>query len=412
LTGVLVGLAPARNAFASAPAALRRFGNSLVAAQVALSVVLLTAAGTFVSYLWNLRNVNLGFQRDHVLLVSLDAARSGYDASRLSRAYQELLIQLETIPGVRSATLSGTTPINGAAASGFVKVEDRPQDHTYVFVNQVAPKYFETFGTPVLAGRDFSFQNTTGRPRVAIVNQAMARYYFGGSNPIGRRVTLDHVTGGGTGEPYEIVGVVGDAKYLELHGPAPRTIYLDAFQTDRVPSQFSLRTNVDPSAVADAVRRTVRTLLLMVPVQRTTTLAGQVDASIVPERLLAAIAELFGALGAVLAGIGIYGLLAYTVARRIREIGIRMALGATREAVIRMVLGGALRMVCAGLAIGAPVALWSKSLAASLIQDLPAGSLIPTASGAVAMTVVALLAGYVPARRAARVEPMEALRHD
>jgi putative ABC transport system permease protein len=413
LTGVLFGSAPAWSAFASAPAfrPRRLFAKSLVVAQVALSVVLLSAAGLFVSYLWNLRNVNLGFERGHVLLVSLDSSRSGYDAERLSREYQELLSRLEAIPGVRSATLSGTTPINGAAASGFAKVEgfheDNPGERRYVAVNQVAPKYFETFGTPLLAGRDFDFQDTSGRPLVAIVNQAMARYYFGQRSPIGKHVSLDHVTGGGTGEPYEIVGVVGDAKYLDLHGPAPRTIYLSAFQTGRVPSRFSLRTRVDPASVADEVRRTVRG-----PVVELTTLSDQVDASIVPERLLAGIAELFGGLGALLAAIGIYGLLAHTVARRIHEIGIRMALGATRAAVTWMVLADALRMVCAGLAIGAPVAFWSKGLAASLIQDLPAASAIQISFGAVAMIVVALLAAYVPARRAARVEPMEALRHE
>jgi predicted permease len=416
LTGVLFGLAPAWSAIAARQIVRPRrlFGKSLVVAQVALSVVLLSSAGLFVGYLWNLRNVDLGFDREHVLLLSLNPARSGYDADRLSRAYRELLSRLETIPGVRSATLSGTTPINGAAASGFAVAEgfeERSQDRRYVSLNQVAPKYFETLGTPLLAGRDFNFQDVSGRPRVAIVNRAMARYYFGEGNPIGKHVTLDHVTGGGNDQPLEIVGVVGDAKYLELHGAAPRTIYLSAFQGGQVPSQFSIRTSVKPASVADEVRRTVRELLPAVPVQRVTTLAEQVDASIVPERLLAGIAELFGGLGAALAAIGIYGLLAYTVARRIKEFGIRMALGATRAAVTRMVLGDALRMVCAGLAIGAPVAFWSKRLVASLIQDLPAGSSIPIIFGAAAMVAVAVLAAYVPARRAARVEPMEALRH-
>ncbi len=430
LTGVLFGLAPDWNAFAAALASSlreiaragetrsrRHFGKGLVAAQVALSLVLLSAAATFVGYLWNLRNVNLGFQRDHVLLVGLDPARSGYEAGQLSRAYQALLSRFEAIPGVRSATLSGTTPINGAAASGFATVEgfqgeQRPEDRRYVSVNQVAPKYFETFGTPLLAGRDFNFQDASGRPRVAIVNQAMAQYYFGESNPIGRHVTLDHVMGSANVELLEIVGVVGDAKYTELHGPAPSTIYLSAFQTDRVPSQFSLRTNVDSAAVADEVRRTVRASLNNVGVAQVTTLADQVDASIVPERLLAGIAELFGALGAVLAAVGIYGLLAYSVARRINEIGIRMALGATKRAVTRMVRGDALKMVLAGLAIGTPIAFWSKTLAVNLIPDLPAGSIIPILFGACAMMAVALLAAYMPSRRAARVEPMEALRHE
>jgi putative ABC transport system permease protein len=420
LTGVLFGIAPAWSAFALAPASglgrsRRRVGKSLIAAQVALSLVLLSGAGVLVRYLWNLRNVNLGFARDHVLLVSLDPARGGYDPTRLSRGYQELLSRFQAIPGVRSATLSGTTPINGAAASGLANVEGHPEPpdgRRYVAINWVAPKFFETFGTPLLAGRDFSFQDALDRPRVAIVNQSLARYYFGVASPIGRHVTLEHVTGGRNFPPVEIIGIVGDAKYAELREAAPRTIYLDAFQREGAFSQFSLRTNVEPAGVVDEVRRAVRDSLTNVAVARVTTLADQMDASIVVERLIASISEWFAALGAMLVAIGIYGLLAYSVARRTHEIGIRMALGATRGAVARMVVADALGMVGSGLIIGAPVAFWSKRVASSLMGDLPMGSIAPVVFGAAVMVMVALVATYLPARRAAGVEPMEALRHE
>ena len=175
---------------------------------------------------------------------------------------------------------------------------------------------------------------------------------------------------------------------------------------------FVLRTYIDPSAVAGDARRTVRDVLKTVPVARVTTLSDQVDASIVPERVIAALSGLFGALGALLAAIGLYGLLAYTIARRINEIGIRMALGATPGSVTRMVLVDALGMVAAGLVIGAPLAFWGKSFAASLIRDLPVKSAVPIGFGAVAMIAIALLAAYAPARRAAHVDPMEALRDE
>jgi len=422
LTGLLFGLAPAWNAFASAPAPSLRvtrrigetrfrrlFGKSLVVAQVALSVVLLSAAGVFVRHLSNLQHLDLGFRRDHVLLVTLDQAHSGYDGQRLSHAYRELLAHLEALPDVRSATLSAPTPLSGAGASRFATVEghqERPEDRRYISLSWVAPRYFETLGTSFLAGRDFNFQDE-GRPRVAIVNQAMARYYFAGGNPIGKHLTLD-----GDDKPYEIVGMVGDAKYYEIREAPPRTIYINAFQEGPVSSQFVLRTRVDPASVAGEVQRTVRELLKTVPVARVTTLADQVDATIVPERLIATLSGLFGALGAVLAAVGLYGLLAYTVAQRINEIGIRMALGATPSHVNRMVLGEALGMVCAGLAVGVPITSWCKSFAASLIQGLPLQSAVPIAFGAVAMTAIALLAAYVPARRAALVDPMVALRYE
>jgi predicted permease len=421
LTGLLFGLAPAWGAYGSGPASslrevgsaaetrLRRlFGKSLVVAQVALSVGLLSAASLFIGHLSHLERLDLGFRRDHVLLVTLDPARSGYNGEQLSRAYQELLGRLEAIPGVRSATVSAPTPLSGAGAARFATVEghpERPADRRYISVSWVAPKYFESLGTPLPMGRDFTFEDR-GQPRVAIVNQAMARYYFAGGNPIGKYFTFD-----GESQPYEIVGVAGNAKYYEIREAPLRTIYLNTFQFPQPASGFAIRTSIDPQAVGPAVRRTVRALLKTVPVVRVSTLDGQVDASIVPERLIATLSGLFGALGSLLVAIGIYGLLAYTVARRIHEIGIRMALGATRGAVSRMVLVEALAMSGAGLGIGVLIAYWGRGLATSLIQDLPVESAFPVAFGAVAMIAITLLAAYVPARRAARVDPMEALRY-
>ena len=420
MTGLLLGLAPAWRAWGTAPASSLRaagaagdtrfrhfLGKSLVVAQVALSMVLLAAAGLFLSHLSNLY-ANLGFERDRVLLVTLDPSRSGYRREQLAQPYRELLQRLEALPGVRSATLSGMTPISGVGANRDATVEGyqpSPGELRYIVENWVAPKYFETYGTPLLAGRDFRFEDE-GRPRVAIVNRSMARHYFGDASPIGKHVQFD-----GDDRPYEIVGVVGDAKYGRVSEATPRTIYLNAFQDGKLSSQFSIRTSIAPAAVAGDVRRLVKDVARNITVDRVMTLADQVDASIVPERLVVTLSALFGALGSLLAAIGLYGLLSYAVARRTNEIGIRMALGATPSAMSRMVLRDALRMVCAGLAIGAPMALWGKSFAASLIQDLPVKSGVPIVFGA-AMMAVALVAAYVPARRAARVEPVEALRYD
>jgi predicted permease len=347
--------------------------------------------------------------------MTLDPARSGYESEQLASTYRELLRRFESIPGVRSATISAVSPISGAGAASFARVEghqEKAEDRRYIFINWVAPRYFETVGTPFLAGRDFDFQDE-GRRRVAIINQAMARYFFSGASPIGKHVTLDRDWKGfGEDRPYEIIGVVGDAKYAEIREATPRTIYFNTFQEGQPASQFALRTSINPGAVASGVRRVVSEVLKTVPVVRVTTLADQVDASIVIERLIATLSGLFGAVGSVLTAIGIYGLLAYTVARRINEIGVRMALGATRGDVLRMVLGDALGMVCVGLAIGAPIAFFGQRFASSLIQDLPANSATSIVFGAAVMTTVALLAAYVPARRAANVDPMEALRHE
>jgi predicted permease len=428
LAGLLFGAAPAWGAFRTAPvSALRQtgragetrvrrlFGKGLVAAQIALSVLLLSSAALFIANLSNLENVDLGFRRDHVLLVTLDPSRSGYTGARLSRPYQELLDRLGTIPGVRSASLSAPTPIQGAGASGFATVEDfqeRPEDRRWISISYVAPKYFETLGTPILAGRGFSFEDQT-RSSVAIINQTLARYYFAGRNPIGKHVTLDHVTGVHEPGTYEIVGVAGDANYLEIRESTRRGIYLPAFHDGRVSAQtFLIRTDIDPENLAGDVRRAVRSVVPKIPVARITTLTEQIDASIVPERLIATLSAFFGALGAVLAGIGLYGLLAYTVARRSNNIGIRVAMGATAGDVTRMVLRDALATVIAGLILAVPMVIWGRSVAATLIHDLAFQSPAPLALAAIGMIAVAFLAAYIPARRAARVDPIEALRQE
>jgi predicted permease len=422
LTGVLFGLAPAWSAFFSSPGSSLReigragetrfqrlFGKGLVVAQVALSVVMLSAAGLFVGHLWDLQHLDLGFRRDHVLLMTLDPKRSEYKDEQLSRLYQELLGRLEAIPGVRSATLSGVTPISGAGAARFVTVEgyqEKPEDRRYVSLNWVAPKYFQTFGTPFLAGRDFSFQDQGGTP-VVIVNQAMARYYFPNGNPIGKHITLD-----GDDKPYEIVGMVGDAKYSDISEATPRTIYLNAFQAGHAFSQFALRTSVKPTMVVPEVRNTVRQVAKTIPVAQVTTLADQVDASIVPERLMATLSGSFGALGAALAALGLYGLLAYTVARRINEIGIRMALGALAADMRWMVMIAGLRWMAIGIGIGVSVSVALGRILQNRIWGIKSTDPLTLTAVALILTAVGLVACYIPARRATKVDPMVALRYE
>ena len=420
-TGLLFGLAPAWHAFAGAPVASLRatgaagetrskrlFGQGLIVAQVSISMVLLTTAALFINHLSNLRNVGLGFDRQSVLLMTIDPSRTGYTPEQLARPYRDLLTRLSAIPNVRSATLSAVTPIHGAGASRFVDMEGvQESDQRFrTLLNWVAPKYFETFGTQLIAGRDFTLEDQ-GQARVAIINQAAATYYFGDRSAIGRRFTLE-----GQSQPFEIVGVVADAKYLTLQDPAPRTVYLNAFQEPRMFHRVSIRTTIAPAAVAGDVRRIADEIFKAGAVASMTTLEEQVDAAIVPERMVALLSGLFGVLGAVLSGLGLYGLLAYTVTRRTNEIGVRIALGATPRLVIAMVAKNAAAVLIAGLIVGVPLTIAVGQLASGFIANVTFDSATPIAVAAVAMMLVALCAALVPARRAALVDPVVALRQD
>jgi predicted permease len=427
-TGLLFGLAPALSALRHAPPEVLRqsgraaetrfhrlFGRALVAAQVALSILLLSSAGLLIAHLASLKSADLGFHRDHILLVTLDPSRSGYRGERLSNTYRELLERLHTLPGVRSASLSAPTPLHGAGASGFLTAEgfrERPEDRRRISISYVAPGYFETLSIPILAGREFGFHDQS-KPRLAIINQTLARYYFAGRDPIGKRITLDHVTGSREPATYEIVGVAGNANYREIREAERRAIYLPAFRDGRVTAgTFVIRTDIEPQSIVGEVRRIVHETAAAIPVATVTTLSDQIDASIVPERMMAALSGFFAVLGALLAGIGIYGLLSYTVARRTNEIGIRLALGATSGGVLWMILRETLAIVVAGLMIGAPIALWGRTLVAALIQDLTTDTAASFGLGAIAIIAVALLASYGPARRAAHLDPVESLRHE
>jgi predicted permease len=430
-TGVLFGLAPALSAFVSMPASSLRaigrvaetrtgrlFGNGLVVTQAALAVILLGSATLFVRHLSDLRTVGVGFDAEPVLQVRLDPSQSGRTREQLAPLYRQLWERMTSIPGVHSVSAAGMTPMSGRAGRLYVDVDgfaEHPDDRRRVAINGVTPGYFETLSTPLVAGRDFEPADVGGPP-VAIINQAMARHYFGSGSPLGRHFTFE-----GQSRPLQIVGVVGDAKYNDMHETPPRTAYTNVLQGGSWPQTFLLRTQVAPTSIVTDVRRVVGDVLPNVPIARIDTLADQVDASILSERLIAMLSTVFAVLAALLVAIGLYGLLAFTVTRRTHEIAVRLALGATGPDVRRMVLADGLRLVGLGLLAGVPIAWVAKGYAASVLAamaatqanapvTLPVAGLAPLVVASLGMLTVALVASYWPARRATNVDPMVALR--
>jgi predicted permease len=378
--------------------------SALVAAQVSISLLLLIGAGLFVQTLQNLRTLDPGFRHEGVLLVQVDATRAGYDGTRLRAFYQQVLTIAERLPGVTAASLSSITPLMGGGISLPIAVNGQPITSGELHCNLVAPRYFETLSTSILLGRDFTRRDDETAPGVAIVNEAFVRQYMPNASPLEQRVSV-------VGAPRElqVVGVVKDAVYEGLRQPPPPTVYGAYFQGGTGPVTLEIYGAGSLAQAASAIRAEVQPKLAGKLV-RFETLTSQLESSLVQERLMATLASAFGGLALMLAAVGLYGVLAYTVVRRTNEIGIRLALGAQRSQVLGLVLRDAARMLALGTALGLPAAWAASRLVSSMLFGLATTDPSTIVLAIALLVVTGLLAAYLPARRATKVDPLVALR--
>jgi putative ABC transport system permease protein len=424
LTCVLFGLTPAIRATRTDPAASmksggrgttdtrERFGlrRALVVAQVALSLVLVAGALLFVRTLRNLTTLDAGFRQDNLIVVNLDFRRAPIPEGERVMKYQEITGRLAALPGVQAGAQAFIVPVSGGGWNNNILIDGvRPKD--YPNFNAVSPGYFRTMGTPMLAGRDFNEHDTPDGPRVVIVNETFAKKYFSGQNPVGRAFQIEEPPG----DPrpfFEVVGLVKDTKYTDLREPFGAIGYFPASQQKPESSlQVLLRAQVPADTVTGEVTGAVNNVSPMISIQYQT-LTEMVQQSLLRERLMATLSGFFGALAAVLATIGLYGVMSYMVARRRNEIGIRMALGADRRDVVRMVMREAGVLLIAGLCVGTALAVAAARTASTLLFGLGPGDPATLAIAAGALAAVAALASYLPAHRAARLEPTIALREE
>jgi predicted permease len=381
--------------------------RALIAAQVALSLLLLAGASLLITSLRNLQTFDPGFDREHVVMMALSPGWAGYKGDARLAYYRQVLERVRHAPGVGAAALSLMTPVSGGSFDQSFGVDGRPRESgAVVYVNKVSDGYFATMRTTVLLGRDFTPQDSPDSTPVAVINEAVARRYFTSGSPIGQRVTL-----GGLGG-LEIVGVVENAKYVSLRDEDPPTVYVHALQENNDALTLSVKAAGDPARIGLAIRREVQAVAAAVPITQPSFLAEQIDRSLIKERMMTRILGVFAALALLLASIGLYGVLGYSVTRRTNEIGIRLALGAQRTTVLWSVLRESATLVAVGVAAGVPAALALTRVLSSLLYGVT-----PTdpwvLSGVVAcLFVVALVAALQPAWRAVRVDPLVALRYE
>jgi len=391
-----------------------RWRKMLVVAQVGLSVLLLISAGLFVRSLSNLRDVNPGFDVNSLLTFSVNPTLNGYRAERAKLFYSQLTRELAALPGVRSVALCVVPPLTFDEWNSLVTVEghvSEPGEDMDPWVNHVSPGFFATLEIPLLAGRDFTEQDSTGAARVAIVNQKFASHYFGDRGAVGRHIGLG--SDPGTKTDIEIIGVVGDTKYSTMRQPVPRQVFFPYLQNNWADQMTAyVRTDLGPSQMFPVLRATVRKLDANLPVYLMRTEERQRDDSLSVEKLATTLAGTFGALATVLAAIGLYGVLAYSVGQRTHEVGIRMALGAHPLGVLRLVVAQGAGLALVGVAIGTLAALALTRLIASVLFDVSPTDPVTFVGVAILLTVVALVACHIPARRAMRVDPIVALRHE
>jgi putative ABC transport system permease protein len=427
-TCLLFGLVPALRATHLAPSAAIRTGGrgmsagrerfslrrGLVATQVALSLVLLVGALLFVRSLRNLMTIDAGFQSEGILAVSIDIGRPQYAKERRPAIFRDVLERLSTRPGVASAAQVWFTPVSGAGWNDSVHPEGAgsAESGKESNFNRIGPGYLRTMGTPLLAGRDFDDRDKVGAPKVAIVNEAFAKRFFGGANPVGRRFRVEEGVGGKV-PVYEIVGLAKNTKYYQLREDfVPISFFPIAQDEDPgTGTTYVLRVAGPIGNVMTGVKATVAEISPAIGIEFRP-LSAQLAESVLRERLMATLSGGFGILAGLLATLGLYGVIAYMVARRRNEIGVRIALGADRARVIRLVLREALVMLAVGLTVGVLIALWAGRAASTMLFGLQPHDPATIAAAMALLAAVAVLASYVPARRAAGVEPMTALRDE
>jgi predicted permease len=420
LCGLLFGLAPAmestrsdvmpalKNGHAVGPR--RRPQHVLVVAQIAFSFLLMVAAGLFLQTLSKLHSVQLGYARENILLFSLDARQAGHRDPEITTFYTRLRNRFESIPGVNSATLSQSSIISAGQAGktyrGPIKIGAVTVPGAGVLV--VGPRFLTTMQIPILEGREIDDHDQPGSTPVAVISERLARTYFGNENPIGRRVTFVDEK-----RDLEIVGVSANVRYGDLkEDETPMTVFAAISQTSPEGVTYALRTAGDPLTYVNSVREIVREEDSRVPVTNVITQAAEIDRTISQEVTFAKLCTGFAVLALLIACVGLYGTMSYNVARQVGEIGIRMAMGAQRGTVVWMVLRRVLLLTTAGLAISVPAALSASRLVKSFLFETQPNDPRTLALAAIVLLSAAIVAGYAPARRASRIDPLSALRNE
>ncbi len=389
-------------------------GRFLVVAQVAISMILLVAAGLFLHSLARLGEVSLGYNRDRLLLFRLDTAPAGYKGAAVTRLEQVLLARISTIPGVRSATLSSNGLFQGEESQDPIVVggyTPKSSEKIHSRFDHVGPRYFSTVGIPLLLGREIGPQDSAAQPRVAVINQAFAREFFPNTDPLGRHVSDTFPANPGE---MQIVGVVADTKLNSLREQARPRIYAPLFNPlwEETEVSYEIRSAGNAESLGRVLRKAVQEANPALPQIEISTMSGLVDRSLGTDRLIAMLSSCFGALALLLAAIGVYGITSFSVTQRMHEMGIRMALGASRGNVLAIILRRGAALACAGVALGIPAALALSRVMGSMLFGIGPRDLVVFVSTPVLLVLAALAASYLPARRATKVDPMVALRYE